>query len=398
MSKKKNEVGELSVFPSAGEGFTELSRTPQGRRFEKHILTKGKLLHPTTGNPIDIDDDFVNKLKNNFTNKVCDIVQVPLAGTRNEHTEDPDRNIGEVVDVVERDNKVYAVIDARDVARADKLGKTLIGASAMLHTNYKDTRTGKLVGPTLLHVAVTNRPYVVGLEDYREIVSASNENGDTEDIVVYNTEVEKTEDLNSDSSSDETQIVSASATIQETNMTLEEALANLKAEHGIDVPALQAAAEDAASLSNEVEELAKSNTELSLSLANVLKEIKDTGVSVELSNTDEAVPGSVVVDAVVQLANRIEAGNERIQKLELAAAETEVDALVTSGHVLPTQKATLVKLKLSDAEAFTSLIPAEPVVKMSNEQGVVPTDDSQQKLNIDDEIARLTQTYAEKNK
>jgi len=55
MNDTNSEVptGELSVFPSSGEGWTELSRTKttQGRLFEKHILNLGELRHPATGSP-----------------------------------------------------------------------------------------------------------------------------------------------------------------------------------------------------------------------------------------------------------------------------------------------------------------------------------------------------------
>src|SRR5579859_4940060 len=97
---------ELSVFPSQGDEWVELARVKGGTLFEKHILNKGTLRHPATGAKIEIDDNFINKLKQNFVNNVCDIVQVPLANDKNEHSEDPDRNIGEVVDIRERNGKV----------------------------------------------------------------------------------------------------------------------------------------------------------------------------------------------------------------------------------------------------------------------------------------------------
>src|ERR1044072_4503734 len=166
---------ELVIVPSDGDGYVELARTKQGRLFRKHILNKGPLLHPTTGATISIDDKFVSTLTKNFNDGVCDIVQVPLANDKNEHSEDPMRNIGEVIGIEAKDDKVYAVIDARDAPAADKLGKTLLGASAMLHLDYTNTKTGQKVGPTLLHTCVTNRPYVTGLEDYKEIVAATSD-------------------------------------------------------------------------------------------------------------------------------------------------------------------------------------------------------------------------------
>src|ERR1043165_5409406 len=105
---------DSSAYDEMTEASVELSRKSSGTLFRKHILNVGKdLIHPAVGR-MKIDDDFVKSLKSNFDNKACDIVQVPLANDKNQHVEDPDRNVGEVVDIEVKDNKVYAVIDARD--------------------------------------------------------------------------------------------------------------------------------------------------------------------------------------------------------------------------------------------------------------------------------------------
>src|SRR5204862_431120 len=56
---------------------------------------------------------------------------------------------------------------------AEDFGKTILGASAMLDLDYADVRSGQRVGPTLLHVAATNRPHLVDLEPYTDAVAAS---------------------------------------------------------------------------------------------------------------------------------------------------------------------------------------------------------------------------------
>src|ERR1700722_12079881 len=134
------------------------SRRVMGKLFEKHILNKGVLLHPKTGAKIHVDDTFVTAMQDNFAKGYCPIVQVPLANDKNEHVENPGANLGEVVGIRSRGNKVYALLDARE--DAGKFGKTYLGACAYLSTNYTDTKTNSKVGPPLLHVAVTNRPYV----------------------------------------------------------------------------------------------------------------------------------------------------------------------------------------------------------------------------------------------
>lgn len=384
MARRKKSTGEFSLIPSAGEGFTELSRTKQGRLFEKHILTKGTLIHPVTKQPINIDDEFVQKLQKNFRDNVCDIVQVPLAGDQNQHTENPERNLGEVVDVREREGKVYAVIDARKCA--DDFGKTLLGASAMLHTNYVDTRSGKSVGPTLLHVAVTNRPYVVGLENYKEILAASNVAEGS--VVVYETS-ENTEEEVTDNSNDAAQLsasLNADEAIQETTMTLEETLSTLKTEHGIDVPALQAERD---ALKAQVDE----KTSLSNDLATKLGDLLEATDALELSATESGqIDAEVIVGAIAELANNHKESISKIEKLEHAAAVAEVSALVSQGRVLPTQVDSLVELKLSNSTLFDSLVPAEPIIKMNTELG---KNEEKDELNIDDEVTRYAKLSAE---
>lgn len=347
-----SEWAELSE-----EETVQLSRRPQGRVFEKHILNMGKLIHPTSKTPIDVDRKFVDTLIRNFENKVCDIVQAPLAGKNNEHTEDPDRNVGEVIGLRERDGKVYALLDVRDAGAADKIGKTLLGASAMLSTNYVDTRTGQRVGPTLLHTCITNRPYIVELEDYKEILAATADNSG-EDAVVFVSPSETPE------KSEEEETVSASQ--QDENeetvkMTLEEMIAVLKADHNIDVPALQAAAAsagDVASLSNTFQEMV--NT------------LEDTGI-LRLSNGNEVTPDQLVgsIKEVVELTNT---QKSRIDRLERANAEAEVARKVEQGYLLPTQKDAMVTLLLTQPEVYEGLLPAEPVVKLSQESGTETVD------------------------
>ncbi len=361
---------ELVIVPSNGDGYVELARTKQGRLFKKHILNKGTLLHPNTKAKITIDDTFVETLKTNFAANYCDIVQVPLAGANNEHTEDPDRNIGEVIGIESDADKVYALIDVRKPDAADKLGKTLLGASAMLHLDYEDTKTGKKVGPTLLHACVTNRPYVTGLDNYEEIVAATSDRSHgavllTPDVIDVPAPVKENDQMPSETEVTETQ-----------PQSLEDLLTLLKTQHNIDVTALQAKAAEG-----------DAATQLSKTLTDALTQ---AGV-IKLSKTDDTtVANDEVVKAVADLAgNNVELSN-RVKGLERGAAEHAVDALIASGHVMPKQRDGFVELKLTNPTMFDSLVPAEPVVKLNNETLVTPPEDEKHKANIDAEIARLS--------
>lgn len=368
---------QLVIVPSNGSSYdemgtaaVELARKSTGKLFRKHILNKGTLIHPATGEKLDIDDDFVATLKKNFDDKVCDIVQVPLANDKNEHSEDPDRNIGEVIGIEETDDKVYAVLDIRDEKAAPKMGKTLLGASAMMHLNYKDTRTGEYKGPTLLHSCVTNRPYVLGLDDYEEIVAAS---ADSTEEAVLLTE-EPAEEIEKALPAEDEQTLSGLDEETENMPTLEEMLKALKEEHSIDVEALkeQAAKADGA-------------TELSNALVAALKKSDVVSLSASAGVED-------VTKAVTDLAAEKVALSNRLETLEKDAAANAVDALITEGRVVPSQKDALVELKLSNPSMFDKLVPAEPIIKMSNESGSNPKD-TQPEVDLNKELDRLVTEY-----
>jgi hypothetical protein len=366
---------DSSAYDEMTEASVELSRKSSGTLFRKHILNVGKeLIHPAVGKMM-IDDAFVKSLKSNFDSKACDIVQVPLANDKNQHVEDPDRNVGEVVDIEVKDNKVYAVIDARRNADRFK-DKTYLGASAMIAMNYTDTNTGKKVGPTLCHVAVTNRPYITNLEDYEEIVKAS---ADTSEEAVLLTEpaVDVIDDKpGSDKPEPEVE--------EHKTMTKEELIAALKAEHDIDVVALQTEAAKPVETTDNAAEL--SNT--------LVKALTDAGV-VKLSN-DGDTNAQEVVNAVVELANDNVKLAGRIETLELSNAKvvatSEVDTKVREGFIEPAKKDAMVELYLSNKDLYDKLLPAEPVVELSAERGTSTeaNENKVEEVDVEAEIIRLS--------
>jgi hypothetical protein len=328
-------MSQIFVAPDSGEeNFVALSNSKRGKLFEKHILSYGDLLYPKAkGGKIVIDDEFADRLIENFNKKYCPYVQVPLAGDRNEHSEAPDRNIGQVVGLSKRDGKIYVSMDVRK--HADDVGETLLGASAMFDMNYIDTKTMQPVGPTLLHVAVTNRPYVTDLDDFSEIIAAS-----------------------SDSSNDELIVLTNSKTDKEKDMTLDEMFTSLRDEHGIDVPALREKASEAEGV-----------LALSARIADVLKESD----LITLSNPADEVTPEQVLGAVTAASEKIVALSASVATLEAekvrTKAEADVDALVGKGLILPKNRDAMVELSMTNPDLFKSLLPDAPVVALSHEQG-----------------------------
>lgn len=347
----------------SGDRFVELTRSKMGRVFRKQILKWGDLLYPgVAGGVVHIDTDFADTMIANFAAGVADIVQAPKVNGKNEHTEDPDRNIGEVINIIRNEKGVYVDIDVR-TDDADKMGKTLLGASAMLSVDYTDTTTQKKVGPTLIHTAITNRPYVTNLDGFEEIIAASHPGADIHDQVLVLTPAD---DKETDS------------------MTLDEMIATLKAEHNIDVAALQQTAEDAgktAALSNRIKE----------SLVGI-------GL-LTLSNTDDAPDADVLIGAVTEAGNKIVELTNKVDTMVKDAAETaattEVEKLVATGYILPKKQDAMIRLRLSNPDLFTDLIPEQPIVKLSVESGQ-DTPDESLGVTAEGEIDRLIKVAADK--
>ncbi len=363
------------TFVPVTEVPVELTRTPtvQGRLFEKHILTKGTLIHPKTGKKIAIDDAFVEALQRNFANGVCPIVQVPLANDKNEHVENPGANIGEVVGISERGGKVYSLIDARDEGAAAKLGKTYLGASGMLHMDYTDTRTNEKVGPTLLHVAVTNRPYVTDLDDYSEVLAASD---DSQGEVVELAE-----------------LAAPDPEEPEVPKTREELLAELKEQHGVDVEALTAALTAAQAAPPAVPGTGPDAAALSQAIVDALK---TEGVVSLAANDGNNLTQSDLVSAVVELAQTTKAQAADITHLRHKEAEHEVDGYIAAGRVLPKQRAAFVQLAMTDRDMLDNLLPVEPVVKLNAQEGQDgPDGEQRQHQDIKADVARLTAEHSQ---
>lgn len=392
-------MGQVVITPeSRTEPFLELSRTRKGRLFKKHILSVGPLY--ANGTKIDIDDDFMNTVVKNFHDKRCDIVQVPIVDKANRHSEDPRDNIGEVVDLKFEDGKLYSFIDSRKEDASVELGNTLIGASASFSTNYKDTDTDTLVGPTLLHVAITNRPHVLNLEDFEEVIAMSAETGD--EVIMLSERSNSPEAENNEL--EETQ-----------NMkTKEELLELLKAEYSIDVEALEAAAveaeaaktaaaEENATLKAENATLEAEKVEaeeLAVKLSNSIKESLKSDVILQLS-ADDSVDSqvetliSVVADAGVKLTSQgseiVDLSN-RIETLETdkkhTAAANVVNELISAGRILPVNKDAMIELRLSNEELFDKIVPETPVVELSQENGTGETPEGNE-INVQEEVSRI---------
>lgn len=355
----------LAVVPTPRSDFVEMARSPAGRLYRKHLLKLGRFPHPADPTKeLVIDPEFIDAVMSNFDEGVADIVQIPKVDGSNKHTEDPDRNLGEVVRLERRsDGGLDAIGDFRK--QSEDVGKTLIGASAMLHMNYTDTRTGQKRGPTLLHMAITNRPYITGLDGFEEIVAASADTtGDVQPVIF---------------AEEEAQMAELSEVSQE-DLIVE------LSKRGVDVEELQARAQATPSANEFATEVLTA-----LRSAGVVQFSQPEG---EADGEAEEITTRDVAEAVVELAREKSELEGTVRDLTAAAetarkekVEAEVDGLVKDGRILPKQREAMVEIALSNREQFDALLPEDSIVAMS-EQGVT-THDATADEEIGKEIDRI---------
>lgn len=150
-------------------GYQMPVRTDQAKRvgsrlWRKTILKTG---HISKGDVnLDVDQEYLQTLVNNFTAGAKDQVQFVLADAQNRHNENPERFRGDIVDLsVTDDGRLEAVFGL--TARGDQLlsDNPKLGASVSVVDRYKRA-DGRDYGPTLLQVAGTLDPEIAGLGEW----------------------------------------------------------------------------------------------------------------------------------------------------------------------------------------------------------------------------------------
>lgn len=334
---------------SVASGFVAAGKSRQGRLFRKQILKLGRLRLPS-GDHLTIDSEFLNSVVSNFNSGTVDHVQIPAALDDNSHTEDPERNLGEVVGLEANDKGLFALMDFRKSSSMDAPGSTILGASAALALDYKKTDTGEKVGPVLLHVCATNRPHVTGMEEYSELIAASSDLQEQE-VVFLSSEEEAMPDT-------------------ELKDLEGEALADaLKERFGIaDVAAWaaslvpEAAAKPAVSFEPSEAQLEAARAEGRKELVEALSAVLGGDSKVELSaSTPETVELS---QSVAKLAEENSALSAQVVELSRSAARAEVDSYVAKGFILPKAVEPMTEIFLSNREQFEALLPSEPIVPL----------------------------------
>ena len=147
-----------------------------GSQFEKEVLKYGTIVHPADPTRlVNIDETLVDNVITAFKEEALEKVPI-LMGTHD--NEAVDKTCGIVNDVIKTDIGMSTVMEFTNGDLVDKIktktndGKSLVSGVSVYLAPTK-TKEGKDYPVALWHVAVTNFPWMTGLDDFKEFAAAN---------------------------------------------------------------------------------------------------------------------------------------------------------------------------------------------------------------------------------
>lgn len=168
LDNKNNHIYALLVPDGQFTALSDAQKQGDSKypQFYKQIVKFGNWVDQWNPNAtFKLDKAWAETVVANFESKVVGRVAVPLS-----HTDLPEFNAGEVLSLEIKNDGLYAVLEIRDQPTADKiLNDTIWDVSISFDWEYVDKKTGDEVGPTLLHVALVNNPYLKGMKPFEAL-------------------------------------------------------------------------------------------------------------------------------------------------------------------------------------------------------------------------------------
>ena len=140
--------------------FSRLDAAP--RRFKKEVLRVGRWVHPATGEDLDFDHAFLERLVRDTTRwiELGNKVWFPAG-----HTTDIRANLGFWPRFELEGERLVGVVDVLDDAAAANVGKTIQDVSAGIHLGALAS-TGEAFDAVIEHVAATPEPVIPGQSNF----------------------------------------------------------------------------------------------------------------------------------------------------------------------------------------------------------------------------------------
>lgn len=141
----------------------------RGTLYKKQIIKFGNYVDPWFPEwPMTLDSEWGDMIKENFDNKVVGRVAVPAS-----HTDDPEKNRGELLAVENDGEGLNGTLDIRDPQTVQDIENELIWDDSISFTNNYIDEKGYGHGPVLFHVALVNNPYITGMSGFQALSKAA---------------------------------------------------------------------------------------------------------------------------------------------------------------------------------------------------------------------------------
>lgn len=141
-----------------------------GTLYKKQIIKFGDYVDPWFPEwPMTLDAEWGTMIKDNFDKKTVGRVAVPAS-----HTDDPEKNRGEVLHIEQDAEGLNGTLDIRDPQTVQDIENNLIWDDSISFTNNYIDEKGIGHGPVLFHVALVNNPYITGMTGFQALSKAVN--------------------------------------------------------------------------------------------------------------------------------------------------------------------------------------------------------------------------------
>jgi len=367
----KNQV--LTYLNTEGKRDFAKVAGASGKVYSKQIIKFGDYVDPWFPDwPMTLDSEWGDMIVANYDKGVVGRVAVPAS-----HTDDPEKNRGELIALENDGEGLVGQLDIRDPEMVDRIENNLVWDDSISFTNNYVDEKGIGHGPVLFHVALVNNPYITGMSGFQalsKVVSdlrfsfSKTHKGSA--IVLSKSVKEFNKMLKTIKNEKEYEV---KVNYQDADGKDQEV--TIAAGGEIEVPEATAEAvtqQIEASVAPEKEETAEEKT------AREAKEVEDANIAAgkNADGSEKTNDGNVATppaDAAGTTTDNPDAGTqgdlskkdrEELEAFRSNAAEATFSKLVDEGKVVPAQKAEIVE--------FAKTHGTEAVVKMfSNAKQVI---------------------------
>lgn len=136
-----------------------------GKVYQKQIIKFGDYVDPWFPDwPMTLDSEWGDRIVENFNKGVVGRVPVPAS-----HTDDPEKNRGELINLENDGEGLNGQLDIRDPEMVDRIENGLVWDDSISFTNNYVDEKGIGWGPVLFHVALVNNPYITGMKGFEAL-------------------------------------------------------------------------------------------------------------------------------------------------------------------------------------------------------------------------------------